>query len=107
MPAAKVCPRPGCPALTAGGPCPEHRREADRARGSRQQRGYDARHDALRRVVKARLDAGQVVHCWRCGARIFRGEPFDLGHDDHDRSLYRGPECPTCNRSAGGRSAHA
>jgi hypothetical protein len=107
MPAAKVCPRPGCPELTTGGPCAVHRREAEQARGSRHERGYDAKHEALRRVVKARLEAGQLVRCARCGARISAGEPFDLGHDDNDRSRYSGPEHQSCNRSAGGRAAHA
>lgn len=44
MPHLSVCPRPGCPVLTTGGPCHEHRLQAraDREanRPSRLQRGY-------------------------------------------------------------------
>jgi hypothetical protein len=33
-------------------------------------------------------------------------EPWDLGHDDHDRSITRGPEHrDRCNRAAAGRSS--
>lgn len=40
--ALKVCSKPGCPTLTPGGRCTPHQREADRARGTSSQRGYDA-----------------------------------------------------------------
>lgn len=41
--ARRVCSQPGCPALTDGGRCPDHRREAERKRGSAASRGYDHR----------------------------------------------------------------
>ena len=44
--------------------------------------------------------------CWRCGDKILRGEPFDLGHDDDDRTITRGPEhANRCNRRAAGLKA--
>lgn len=99
--AARPCAQPGCGALLPrAGRCPAHASEQERARGSRQQRGYDQHHDALRRSWQRRLDAGEQVDCWRCGRRIDPGN-WHLGHDDDDRSVYRGPECPPCNLSHG------
>jgi hypothetical protein len=50
------------------------------------------------------MDAGERFTCWRpdCETVI---DPADwcLGHDDHDRSRYRGPECPACNYATAGR----
>ena len=97
----RVCAEPGCPALCESTRCPAHTRQRDKARGTRQQRGYDAEHDALRREYQRRMDDGETFTCWRpdCGRPI---DPthWHLGHDDHDRSTYRGPECPTCNLRA-------
>ncbi|ATO17825.1 hypothetical protein CO540_13250 [Micromonospora sp. WMMA2032] len=64
-------------------------------------RGYGRKHEDLRKQWKPKVDAGQV-DCWRCGDPIQPGRPWDLGHDDDDRSQYRGPEHRTCNRRAGG-----
>lgn len=54
--AKSVCPQPGCPELVDGaGRCPTHRRDADRRRGTAQQRGYDGAHrHGFRAVVLAR-----------------------------------------------------
>jgi len=38
------------------------------------------------------MDAGEVFRCWRCGELIRPGQPWHLGHDDYDRTKYRGPE---------------
>ena len=103
--AKRICPKPGCPNIAAGRYCPQHNREYEQARGTKAERGYDARFRETRRAIAPRVAAG-LVDCWRCGERIGPGEPFDLGHDDHDRSIIRGPEHPRCNRSAAGRSAH-
>jgi hypothetical protein len=69
-------------------------------------RGYGGPHQKLRKWWAPRVATGQVL-CWRCGHPIRPGEAWDLGHDDHDRSIYRGPEhrhpTPWCkgNRRAG------
>lgn len=99
----RVCPVPGCPKLTTGGRCQPHAAEQDRARGSRQQRGYGPDHDRLRAQLDPIVQAGQAI-CMRCTQPIPPG-PWDLGHTD-DRTTWTGPEHPKCNRAAGGRAAH-
>lgn len=70
--------------------------------GTSKERGYDYKHRKLRKQIQPQVDAGQTT-CWRCGLRILRGQPWDLGHDDHDRTKYRGPEHQACNRATTGR----
>jgi hypothetical protein len=61
-------------------------------------RGYGWKHQKMRQIVQREVAAGVAV-CARCGLRIDPGEPWDLGHDDFDRSLYKGPEHRRCNRA--------
>ena len=106
----RVCP--DCKAIhdttargSRAGRCPTCSRRRDRKRGAPETRGYDAQHRATRRAWQARLDAGERVTCWRCGEVIERDDEWDLGHDDHDRTVTRGPEhARRCNRSAAGRA---
>lgn len=99
----RVCAEPGCPTLIPQpGRCPTHARARDRARGTRQERGYDSAHLKLRREWEPRVATG-TVKCWRCGRLIPAGVPWDLGHDDTDRTAYRGPEHQHCNRATNGR----
>ena len=97
----KVCAEPGCPAIQREGRCLEHRRQREQARGTRQQRGYDAGYDQQRRDWQRRLDQGERVTCWRCDEL---GKPHDvdptdwhLGHSNTDRSVVRGPQCSASN----------
>lgn len=98
----KVCSEDGCPAVQPEPRCLEHRRQREQARGTRQQRGYDAEHDRQRARWAPFVATGNLK-CWRCGEYILAGSPWDLGHDDHDRGKYRGPEHVTCNRATAGR----
>ena len=104
--AAKVCPAPGCPALTTGGRCPTHARPTSTARG------YDVAHVRESRAWKQRIRAGEYVVCWRCGLPITDADDCDLGHvdDERDTATKRARRAPeharSCNRSEAGRARH-
>ena len=93
----RVCPVDQCPNLVAppARTCAEHTYTTS-------QRGYGTAHVKLRAKWAHKVAMGDVL-CWRCGLRISALEPWDLGHDDTDRNLYRGPEHRACNRAVSGR----
>lgn len=64
-------------------------------------RGYGAAHQQIRARLLADLRRNPGQTCWRCGQPIAVGQLLDLGHDDHDRTVYRGLEHRHCNRAAG------
>jgi hypothetical protein len=76
--------------------------------------GWDGRHKQQRRRWQAMLNQGAVIQCactrpdcthqGQCPVLIDSATRWDLGHDDHDRTRYNGPECVPCNRSAGARN---
>lgn len=87
----------GCGRLVRGASrCPPCQRDRDRARGSRQARGYDATHDRLRGQLVAALDP--AAPCPRC-TRPLGGEAalLDLMHNE-DRSGWLGLGHSSCNR---------
>ena len=67
--------------------------------------GYGWEHQRLRESLRPDVEAGRV-DCWRCGERILPGAEWHLGHDDHDRTIYRGPEHAVCNLTAASREGH-
>jgi hypothetical protein len=86
-------------------------RKGDPAALAARRKQYNSReHKARRAAGQRQVDAG-VAYCWRCGAWLPPGQVWHLGHDDEDRTVYRGPECPPCNLKAaarkGARIAHA
>lgn len=99
-----------CPELSLTRRCPACSAQAEQRRGTRQARGYDRGHEALRRRWQPKVEAGQVdchaVTCLEPSRRIWLGQAWDLGHTA-DRTTWTGPEHTTCNRSAGGKAAHA
>ena len=104
--APRVCLEPGCPDLTDTGYCTQHRRERDKARGTKAQRGYGPTFQADRKWWAKRVALG-IVRCWRPECqKLLAPSHWHLGHDDEDRSVIRGPECPECNLSAAGRASH-
>lgn len=106
--ALRVCTTPGCGTLhDQGGRCTECRRTADRERGSRQERGYDAEHE---RTKTRLLPAAIGKPCPRCGNPMLSTDDLELGHTI-DRALdpsARGDriEHSSCNRRAGGQLVH-
>lgn len=58
-----------------------------------------------RAAIQAQVAAG-TAYCWRCGRYLPPGAPVHTGHDDYDRSIIRGPECPACNLSAAARKGN-
>lgn len=106
MPTLRRCRR--CPTLippdSYRGLCDQCRRAWDRERGGREERGYGREHRAERASVQRRIDAGQVVTCWRCGVQLV-GREWHLDHGT-DRKTYRGPACGPCNLHLAGLSAH-
>lgn len=88
----------------------ERQRRRDFERGSRQQRGYDADYDKQHRDIQRSMNNGKTFICWRCLEEKSithyvdpRPGHWHLGHDDHDRSIIRGPECPAGNLATAGR----
>lgn len=75
-------------------------------------RGYGSKHQRLRRALVPQVASG-TVRCARgsacrfavdgLGGLIAPGEEWDLGHDDHDRRVYTGPEHRVCNRATSSR----
>jgi hypothetical protein len=98
------CTQPGCPKLTTGGRCPDHKRQADKARGTRQERGYDADHDTLR--AQLMLTAiGKICASPSCTRRMLPGQRLALMHNE-DRTGYLGMGHAQCNLSDAGKAAH-
>lgn len=60
-------------------------------------RGYGWQHQRERARWQREVDRGDV-DCAHCGLRIEPGTPWDLGHDDNNRTRYVGPEHSSCNR---------
>lgn len=94
----RVCIEPGCPSLQPDTRCAKHALPHTTHTRTTTQRGYGAHHRKLRDQWKPKVETGQVK-CARCQHPIRPGTQWDLGHDDNDRTQYRGPEHAHCNRS--------
>lgn len=99
--AMKVCPVPGCPNLTASGRCEDHKKAADKARGTSTERGYKTR-GHLRRFRPGVLERDPLcVLCLEEGKPprlstvadhfpLSRRELIELGLDPDDPQHGRG-----------------
>src|SRR6478672_9896226 len=65
-------------------------------------RGYGNQHQKIRKALEPLVATGDMT-CARCGEPIRPGTPWDLGHDDYDRSVWSGPEHRRCNRRTAAR----
>ena len=75
--------------------------------GATTARGYGYQHKKLRAQIAPEVEAGRT-NCWRCREPIRKGQAWDLGHDDDDRTKYRGPEhAHAADCTAGGNRATA
>jgi hypothetical protein len=71
--------------------------------------GYGFSHQQFRKRVAILVAQGGYV-CPRyghpqfphCPGEILPDEEWELGHDDHDKRIYTGPEHARCNERAGG-----
>jgi hypothetical protein len=81
---------------------PRWKKARKRPPGNTTASGYGKPHQQLRARWAKRVATG-TVRCWRCGHLIAPGTRWDLGHDDEDRRVYRGPEHAGCNRGAANR----
>ena len=91
--AKSVCPVAGCAELTEGGRCAKHKAEADRARGTSAERGYNSRQWRATRRALLRRDKDCRV-CGQEPATVAdhyprsRKELLEMGVSDPD-ALYR------------------
>lgn len=82
-----------------------HRRPKTEAEAARRRQYASPEHRAQVLAVQQAVAAG-TAYCWRCGKYLPPGSPAHAGHDDHDRTVYRGPECPTCNLRSAARKGN-
>lgn len=81
-----------------------------RNRGTTPQRGYGHAHQQERARLTPLVATGAVTcaraphgQCLMRSPLILPGQPWDLGHPDHDRTRWSGPEHQRCNRAAAAR----
>jgi hypothetical protein len=107
--AKRVCAKPGCPTLVPTdayrGLCDQHRRERDKTRGTKTERGYGPQHEAERARIQHLVDAGLTILCSRCNQPIRPGQRWSPDHNA-DRTGYLGPSHEHCNLKAAGKAAH-
>ncbi|WP_236243141.1 holin [Streptomyces sp. CC228A] len=99
-----ICTVPGCPEYTnQGGRCPDHRREAERRRGTARQRGYGRQHEQRFRAGVLARDPICVL-CHQAPSvhadhhPLSRRELAEQGADPNDPRHGRGLCAPCHNR---------
>lgn len=79
-----------------------HRKPHNEAARQRKRQYNSAEYKDAKAQAQLQVDAG-LAHCWRCGKWLAPQREWHLGHDDHNRLIIRGPECPPCNVKAASR----
>lgn len=105
--ALRVCSVPSCPELTSGGRCDQHRRQADRVRGTTTERGYSTPgHRRFREAVLARQPICVLCHRARSTVAdhypLSRRDLIAAGLDPNDPQHGRGL-CKPCHDSSTAR----
>jgi 5-methylcytosine-specific restriction protein A len=95
----RPCGHPGCPALVQVGKCPEHskdNRQYDKRRGSSTERGYGARHQRIREVVRR-----EEPLCRECLSNNITTASSEMDHIDGNSMNTRRDNlqmlCKTCH----------
>ena len=105
--ALRVCSQAGCPELVEQGArdgrCTTHQRTKDKARGTRQQRGYDRAHELTRAAL---LPKAYGTRCPHCLEYMWPHQALHLDHTE-DRKNYIGIVHEHCNTSDGARRGNA
>lgn len=98
------------PAVPTRPRTPEDRqrdRLRDRERGTANERGYGATHQAVRRGLEPLVASGRAFCtepiCLEPDRRIKPGSPWDLAHNRSVPGTYHGPAHSRCNRAEGAR----
>lgn len=79
-----------------------HRKSVTPAEVRRRAEYNSPEYRAARRAG-AKVVASGEGQCWRCHQPIGPDDPWHVGHDDNDRTIIRGIECPPCNLKAAAR----
>jgi hypothetical protein len=93
----QVCAVAGCPELSTTTYCDDCAKAKDKARGTRQQRGYGAQHQRTRAAL---LPDAYGALCIHCDERMWPHQALALDHTE-DRTGYRGIVHASCNASEG------
>lgn len=98
--ALRVCSTPGCPELTTGGRCDQHRQQAEQARGTAASRGYNARWRRRRTAYLQRNPICRLCHGLATVADHWPTSRRDLvaqGAADPDADHQLRPLCAPCH----------
>lgn len=82
-----------------------HRKNTTPAETARRAKYNSPQHRAARAAFTVLIATGRGI-CWRCQRPIPPGTPgraWNVGHDDDQVDLIRGPEHTRCNKSAAAR----
>ena len=95
MASKRVCSVSGCPNITDGGRCDDHKRAAEQRRGSAHSRGYDAKWRRTRRRYLASHPLCSEPDCKAPATDVDHDTPRSQGGTDDRANLV--PLCHSCH----------